>query len=221
MVLGFDHTILAAVDADPVSGGVQISAGVCPAPDFVVINSAGNNAGTIEYVVSQLNPTPPCNGGEVATIEFQCLSVGTSPVSFTSSLISDPDGIIIAAPTQDATVECSNNPPNKPSDPTPADTATGISILTDISWTGGDPDPGDTVTYDVFFDTSSPPALLLCDDATTTTCNPGTLNYSTTYYWHVFATDKHGASTAGDIWQFTTEDEPLKYIFLPLTVKDG
>jgi hypothetical protein len=66
-----------------------------------------------------------------------------------------------------------------------------------------------------------PPALLLCDDATTTTCNPGTLNYSTTYYWYVFATDNHGASTAGDIWQFTTEDELLKYVFLPLTVKDG
>jgi len=218
MELGFDPAILAVVDADLGEAGVQISEGICPAPNFVLINSADNSAGTIEYVLTQLFPTPPCDGGEVASIEFQCLSGGTSPVTFTSSLITDPDGVVIVVPTQDATVAC-NNPPYEPSDPTPADTATGVDILTDLSWDGGDPDPGDTVTYDVYFGNSSPPASLLCDDTATTTCDPGMLSYDTTYYWQVIATDNHGEPSEGDEWHFTTEDEPLEYIFLPLLMK--
>jgi hypothetical protein len=218
MELGFDPAILAVVDADINQGGVQITEGVCPAPDFVLINTADNSAGTIGYVVTQLSPTPPCAGGEVATIEFQCLSEGTSPVSFSHSLISDPDGMVIGAPTQGATVACSNNPPLPPSNPTPADTATDVSILTNLSWEGGDPDPGDTVSYDVFFDTASPPTALLCDDTISTTCDPGTLSYNSTYYWQVIATDNHGASTPGGEWSFTTEQEP-SYVYLPTVMK--
>ena len=216
--LSFDPTILAVVDADLGEEGVQISEGVCPTPDFVLINSADNTTGTIESVLTQLFPTAPCDGGEVATIEFQCVSEGTSPISFTHSLISDPDGFVIDAPTQAATVECSNNPPYTPSNPTPADTATGVSILTDLSWDGGDPDPSDTVTYDVFFGTSNPPTSLICDDTASTTCDPGPLNYDITYNWKIIATDNHGVSTPGDGWQFATEDEPYNF-FLPLVMK--
>jgi hypothetical protein len=215
--LDFDSTLLAVVDADSGEKGVQITKGLCPSPDFVVTNVADNSAGTIEYVLTQLSPTPACDGGEVATIEFQCLSIGTGSVTFTHSLLSDPNGSIIAAGTQDAVVECSNTLPNI-GDPTPANMATGVSILTDLSWTGGDLGPDDTITYDVHFGTSRPPATLLCDDAAMAICDPGMLNNNTTYYWQVTASDDHGASTDGDVWQFTTEaedEQPLR-IFLPL-----
>ena len=213
MNLDFDHNILAVVDADSGKEGVQITTGVCPSPDFVVRNKADNTAGTIEYALTQLFPTPACDGGEVATVEFECLSAGTSPVTITHSLLSDSNGFTIDVDaTEGGMVECSsvsvNKPPNKPNEPAPADMATGVSITTDLSWEGGDPDPGDTVTYDVFFGTSSPPTTLLCDDAAVETCDPGTLNYSTSYYWKVIATDNHGLPTPGDVWQFTTETEP-------------
>jgi hypothetical protein len=219
--IGFDPSILAVVDADAGEAGIQISEGTCPAPDFVLKNDANNTAGTIEYVLTQLNPTPPCDGGTVATIEFECLADGINSIAFTHSLISDPNGIVIFAPTQDATLTCSSNTdPNTPSNPSPAHNATDVSVTTDLSWQGDDPDPGDTVTYDVFFDTSNPPTSLLCDDIAATTCDPGTLTNNTTYHWQVVATDNHGASTPGPVWQFTTieiEQNPLLY--LPLLLK--
>jgi len=42
-----------------------------------------------------------------------------------------------------------------------------------------------------------------------TTYDPGTLEYETTYYWQIIATDEYDASTDGPIWHFTTEEEPV------------
>jgi hypothetical protein len=101
------------------------------------------------------------------------------------------------------TESAGNNPPNTPSNPSPANHATGVSINADLSWTGGDPDAGDTVTYDVYFGTSSTPPLV-SNDRSGTTYDSGTLAYNTKYYWEVIATDNHGASTTGPLWDFTT-----------------
>jgi len=104
----------------------------------------------------------------------------------------------------------SNNPPYEPSDPSPADGATGQDLDVDLSWTGGDPDPGDTVTYAVYFEAgdSTPDDLLTCDDAATPACDPGILDHSTPHFWFVVATDNHGASITGTTWVFTTTLAP-------------
>jgi hypothetical protein len=96
-----------------------------------------------------------------------------------------------------------NNPPNVPSNPSPANHATGIATSADLSWTGGDPDAGDVVTYDVYFGTSASPPLVL-NNQWVTTYDPGTLADDTRYYWKIVATDNHGASTTGPVWDFTT-----------------
>jgi parallel beta-helix repeat protein len=101
------------------------------------------------------------------------------------------------------TVTGPNNPPNTPSNPSPANHANGVSINADLSWSGGDPDAGDTVTYDVYFGTSSSPPLV-SNDQLGITYDPGTLAYSTQYYWKIIAMDNHGPSTAGPLWDFTT-----------------
>ncbi len=109
----------------------------------------------------------------------------------------------------DVPVTCvTNNPPDTPGSPSPADGATGVSTTTDLSWSGGDPDAGDAVTYDVYLGTSDPPTTLLCNDLSSTTCDPGTLSSSTHYYWYVVATDNHAASTNGPVWDFSTGSEP-------------
>ena len=101
----------------------------------------------------------------------------------------------------------SNNPPNTLSNPSPSNHATGQSIHADLSWTGGDPDAGDTVTYDVCFGTSTSPPLI-SNGQSGTTYDPGTLSYNTKYYWKIIATDNHGASTSGSLWDFTTGSAP-------------
>jgi hypothetical protein len=98
-----------------------------------------------------------------------------------------------------------NDPPNTPSDPVPADGALTQPIDTDLFWTGGDPDSGDTVTYDVYLEAGdSTPDDVVCDDVPAPGCDPGTLSNGLEYYWFVVATDSHGESITGTIWSFST-----------------
>ena len=99
-----------------------------------------------------------------------------------------------------------NHPPNAPNSPNPKNGATGISIDVTLSWQCSDPD-GDTLTYDIYFGTSSNPPLV-ASGITSTSYTPGTLSYSTTYYWRVVAKDEYGAITSSETWHFTTEAAP-------------
>jgi hypothetical protein len=104
--LSFEPTILAVVDADQQLPGVQISSGFCPKPGFVVRNRVENQEGTIEYILTQLNPQAPCNEGRVAMIEFQCKAAGESAVNITSSVVVGLGTEVIAHTTQDGIVNC-------------------------------------------------------------------------------------------------------------------
>jgi len=86
--------------------GSTLTPGSCPAPDFVLYNTADNGTGDISYVVTQLSPTAPCNGGDVAEIEITCVAPGETTVSITSSIISDPNGLPIPHTTQNGSVYC-------------------------------------------------------------------------------------------------------------------
>lgn len=96
-----------------------------------------------------------------------------------------------------------NKPPNTPSNPNPANNAKDIDININLSWSGGDPDSGDNVTYDVYFGGM----LTLQKVASNTSIlsyEPGTLSMNTTYFWRIVAWDNHGSSSIGPIWSFTT-----------------
>jgi PGF-pre-PGF domain-containing protein len=100
----------------------------------------------------------------------------------------------------------SNSPPNQPNVLTPATGATNIVLDIQLSWSGGDID-GDTVTYDIYFGTTSPPSQASTQSGTSYT--PQTLAYSTKYYWKIIATDPDGASTSGLVWDFTTKSDVI------------
>jgi hypothetical protein len=111
--LDFDAGVLNVIDANPGASGVQITPGSCPAPDFVASNWADNAGGNIGYAATQLNPTPPCGGGEAAVITFRCLpgmvEKVTTTVTILSSVVSDPDGTAIPHDPINGTVECEAN----------------------------------------------------------------------------------------------------------------
>jgi uncharacterized repeat protein (TIGR01451 family) len=109
-----------------------------------------------------------------------------------------------------------NHLPDTPSNPTPNNEAINQSLNVDLSWDGGDPD-GDAVTYDVYFDTSNPPAALVSDDQSETTYAPGTLEEQTQYFWKIVAKDEHNETTDGPVWNFTTVP---KRVELSITKKD-
>jgi M6 family metalloprotease-like protein/uncharacterized repeat protein (TIGR01451 family) len=102
----FDPSIVQVVDDDPGTPGVQITPGSCPSPDFIVQNSADNALGTVNYDVTSLSPTPPCDGtGLLASISFTGAITGTSPVHFNEWLLSDTNGQSIQTVAQDGTLE--------------------------------------------------------------------------------------------------------------------
>ncbi|MCD6541998.1 MAG: hypothetical protein J7K38_01575, partial [Thermoplasmata archaeon] len=99
-----------------------------------------------------------------------------------------------------------NHPPLKPSNPSPANGATGVGIDVTLSWQCSDPD-GDSLTYDVYFGKGENQLKKVSSNQSSTTYKPSTLNYSTTYYWKIIAWDEHGESSEGPVWRFTTEEE--------------
>ena len=105
--LSFDPTVLQVVDYDPANSGVQIEPGSFPdaGQGYVATNSVNNTTGEINYAVTLLNPAPPVSGdGLLARIAFQGVSQGTSPVDFTSVLLSDEASQPISAGWQNGSV---------------------------------------------------------------------------------------------------------------------
>ena len=100
----------------------------------------------------------------------------------------------------------SNNPPYKPNSPSPDDGTVDQSVNVDLEWSGGDPDSGDTVSYDIYFGTSSNPPRVKTGH-TPTYHDLGNLEPDSTYYWKIIAKDDHGETKSGDVWSFTTEDK--------------
>jgi hypothetical protein len=110
------------------------------------------------------------------------------------ALWGNPDLGMTYVPTQ-------NYPPNEPSDPDPYDGETDVELDADLFWTCTDPN-GDSLTYDVYFGTSSSPPLVSSGQIMSM-YDPGTLTSGETYYWKIVAEDDEGESTEGPIWSFT------------------
>jgi hypothetical protein len=88
-------------------------------------------------------------------------------------------------------------PPGTPGNLAPANGATGVSLTPFLTWSAA----SNATSYDVYFGTSSSPAIV--GNTAATSYNPGTLSGSTTYYWRVVAKNSTG-STSSYTCAFTT-----------------
>ncbi len=120
----------------------------------------------------------------------------------------------IAKNTRDATSKSNifrfntiftNQPPYEPNDPYPHDGETNVNTTPKLSWDGGDPDPKDTVTYDIYFGTQNNPPIIETNYQKTNYNNLPTLNYNKTYYWKIKSKDDKGHDTVSEIWSFKTQ----------------
>jgi len=95
--------------------------------------------------------------------------------------------------------------PGTPTNPSPADNATVVSVDTDLSWTIG----SNTTSYDLYFgtDPQNLPVVVSnapCSAGVYSYTIPGLLADSTMHYWKVVA--KNGAQQeASPVWKFKTE----------------
>ena len=155
---GFDPSIVQVVDVDPFMPGVQIQplSGFL-SPDLVVRREANNVAGTIQYAVTQLNPTPPVSGsGSLARVTFQPLTSGGFTMPDNGSVLAGVGGTAIPSIALSCIVTIGNVPPCFNFDGDSQVTVRDISYPT-ARWntTLNDPDPdGDpsTPNYDPRYD---------------------------------------------------------------------
>lgn len=96
-----------------------------------------------------------------------------------------------------------NDPPNLPFDSLPASGDEKIPVTTSLSWSCDDPNPDNTLRYDVYFGSGEEP-VLVSSNQSATSYQPPALSLATTYTWKIIARDNYGAETASDLWQFTT-----------------
>jgi hypothetical protein len=97
-----------------------------------------------------------------------------------------------------------NLPPNVPSTPHPSNGQTNVNVKTNITWIGGDPNPGDPVYYDVYFGVTNPP-LKRSSNQTAQTYNPdGDLIEYKEYFWYIVSWDESGLTATGPLWHFET-----------------
>ncbi len=108
-----------------------------------------------------------------------------------------------------------NSPPFEPTNPDPADGVARIPVITEelpvtvtLNWTGGDPNPWDTVVYDVYFGNSPGGLVKLADSIISDSFDKADLTEGISYYWQIIARDDVGAETGSPVWSFTTLGPP-------------
>ena len=99
----------------------------------------------------------------------------------------------------------SNHLPFTPILGSPELNATVAGTTANLQWTASDVDIADTLTYDVYVDTVTPPVTLVGDNQTADSYSATNLISGTPYYWKVVVKDGKGGQTIGQIWNFTTD----------------
>ncbi|NPA45478.1 MAG: hypothetical protein GXO49_08085 [Chlorobi bacterium] len=99
-----------------------------------------------------------------------------------------------------------NQAPYKPVGIYPKNNSNLNSIPLTLDWTCVDND-SETLTYDLYYDTKTPPDLLASDLDTNSYSN-FTAESQGKYYWKIVAKDEQGNQTESDIWTFSIKNLP-------------
>lgn len=101
-------------------------------------------------------------------------------------------------------------PPGVPTNPNPGNGDTDVSNTADLGWTNG----YQTDNIDLYFSTDSSKvankdgSVRVITGQNVETYDPGTMAYSTKYFWKVICKNSAKAETDGPLWKFTVQDDP-------------
>jgi len=101
------------------------------------------------------------------------------------------------------TTNSGNFAPDTPKAVSPANSSTNVSRDVTVQWSCHDPNTGDTLSYDLYFDVNSPPAVF-ATNILITTKDIGLVYPQKKYYWRIVAKSSRGTSVTGPIWWFVT-----------------
>jgi hypothetical protein len=124
----FDFNAVEIYDSDANRDGIQMLPGTFPQPDFVVINNADNQAGALQYVLTQVNPTLPANGnGLVLSIQILGKLLGETPFTITYVETADREGYTLVTTSQDGVIRVVPARPPTPTPVTPQQSAVEVT----------------------------------------------------------------------------------------------
>ncbi len=156
--LRFDPTVVQVADADLASAGIQMAPGSFLSADFVALNRADNQTGTIDYAATQLNPQEPRSGsGTLLIIQFRGVAAGRSGfLQATSVFLSTRDGdpIPVTVTSGEISVTAAATAENSA---TPSPTEERRTATPSASATSKPPGAGGAATATRVF-TNTPPA---------------------------------------------------------------
>ncbi len=116
------------------------------------------------------------------------------PTDWTGQLHMPLNGFIVYKPA----------PPSEATNPNPGNGATDVSLDAVFSWTAG----AYATSHLVYFGTNpTPGAGEFKGEQVGTTYDPGTMSFSTTYYWRIDEKNDY-STTTGTVWSFTTVPPP-------------
>jgi hypothetical protein len=121
----FDPAVVEVVDADPSRDGIQMTPGSFVKPDFMVRNVADNEAGTLQYVITQVNPSEPVTGtGVILSVQFRGKVLGQqSELTIGFVEIADRRGVKLSVQGQNGALAVVQP---KPPTPAPVPSATPV-----------------------------------------------------------------------------------------------
>ncbi len=145
----------------------------------------------------------PLNLGD----SFTVLEAGSVEGVFAEVTIPEESGVPVLELSYDAQSVIFAVPqraPLQPIDPVPADGMAEVIINPTLSWNDGGLSESFRLHLGVNPNPMAEPELSTQE---TTSFNPATLEWGTTYYWQIVALNEYG-QTPGPVWSFTTRDEP-------------
>lgn len=174
-------------------GGIQVAFGGCVFDGSVEVARLDYLVTSAQCCEFQLMPGPSSTTGKPEALDCNFNPVGlvTENVAFISTAGSG---------------DCSYSPP--PTDPGPADGATGVALDPSLEFGVGHPHacrplPLGILSADYYLGTTPDPPLLQKDVAPGFAVGP--LDPKTTYYWKVVVSN-FGYTVDGPVWSFTTTD---------------